>query len=215
MRQSTFLDEVLIDPVGLLKPCTSRATFVYPILLRLANLPERSTNQVLHLAGFPLFDVKYELCEIILCEVSENLKNIGITIMDGPFFSLIPFGDTGYHALSSVLYTPHKSVYNNLPIFDCQEGVECSQLQLQNCNICPNKPDTNWLLMDDYVKKYLNSNIDLKYVSSMFSIKTLLKSSETDDSRPTIVQNYSESPYFYTVLSGKINTIYDLDTLLN
>jgi hypothetical protein len=47
MRQSTFLDEVLIDPIGLLKPCTSRATFVYPILLRLANLPERSTNQIL------------------------------------------------------------------------------------------------------------------------------------------------------------------------
>jgi hypothetical protein len=47
MRQSTFLDEVLIDPVGLLKPCTSRATFVYPILLQLANLPERSMNQTL------------------------------------------------------------------------------------------------------------------------------------------------------------------------
>ncbi len=47
MRQSTFLDEVLIDPIALLKPCTSRATFVYPILLRLANLPERSSNQIL------------------------------------------------------------------------------------------------------------------------------------------------------------------------
>ncbi len=47
MRQSTFLDEVLIDPVGLLKPCTARATFVYPILLRLANLPARNTNQLL------------------------------------------------------------------------------------------------------------------------------------------------------------------------
>jgi hypothetical protein len=47
MRQSTFIDEVLIDPIGLLKPCTSRATFVYPILLHLANLPERSTNQIL------------------------------------------------------------------------------------------------------------------------------------------------------------------------
>jgi hypothetical protein len=47
MRQSTFIDEVLIDPIGLLKPCTSRATFVYPILLHLANLPERSSNQIL------------------------------------------------------------------------------------------------------------------------------------------------------------------------
>jgi hypothetical protein len=47
MRQSTFLDEVLIDPVGLLKPCTSRAIFVYPVLLHLAHLPERSTNQIL------------------------------------------------------------------------------------------------------------------------------------------------------------------------
>lgn len=32
------------------------------------------------------FKIKYELCEIILCEPSEKLKSTGITVMDGPFF---------------------------------------------------------------------------------------------------------------------------------
>ena len=38
--------------------------------------------------------------------------------------------------------------------------------------------------------------------------------SEIDDSRPTVIKQYSEKPYFYTVLSGKINTIYDLEEIL-
>ncbi|MBK8515903.1 MAG: NAD(P)/FAD-dependent oxidoreductase [Saprospiraceae bacterium] len=178
------------------------------------NATYGSTNQILHKAGFSLFDVKYELCEIILCEVSGNYKEIGITVMDGPFFSLIPFGNTGLHALSSVLYTPHKTTNNLLPDFSCQQGVECSNLQLQNCNFCPQRPISNWKLMLDQTREYLKNDLELQYKKSMFSVKTLLKSSETDDSRPTIVQKYSESPYFYTVLSGKINTIYDLDALL-
>ncbi len=178
------------------------------------NATYSSTNQILNLAGFPLFDVKYELCEIILCKVSDNFQNIGVTIMDGTFFSLIPFGSTGLHALSSVIYTPHKTSSSVLPEFDCQQGLECSDKQLSNCNTCPNKPKTNWSLMLAQTAHYLNDEIELQYVRSMYSIKTLLKSSEQDDARPTIIQKYSESPYFYSVLSGKINTIYDLDTLL-
>ena len=43
----------------------------------------------------------------------------------------------------------------------------------------------------------------------------VLMSSEIDDSRPTVIRKYSEGPTFVGVLSGKINTVYDLDEVLS
>ena len=53
-----------------------------------------------------------------------------------------------------------------------------------------------------------------RYKESLFSMKPILKSSEIDDSRPTAIKVHSESPTFISVLSGKINTVYDLDEYL-
>ena len=46
-------------------------------------------------------------------------------------------------------------------------------------------------------------------------MKPILKASEIDDSRPTVVRRYSDAPAFVSVLSGKINTVYDLDPFLD
>ena len=50
---------------------------------------------------------------------------------------------------------------------------------------------------------------------SLYSMKPILVSSEIDDSRPTVIRKYSENPTFVSVLSGKINTVYDLDEVLD
>ena len=42
-------------------------------------------------------------------------------------------------------------------------------------------------------------------------MKPILKASEIDDSRPTVVRVMNREPMFVSVLSGKINTVYDLD----
>ena len=52
------------------------------------------------------------------------------------------------------------------------------------------------------------------YRKSLFSMKPILMSSEIDDSRPTVVRVCSTKPTFISVLSGKINTVYDLDEVL-
>lgn len=52
------------------------------------NATYASTNQILEKVGFEKFGIKYELCEIILCDVNEKLKDIGFTVMDGPFSPL-------------------------------------------------------------------------------------------------------------------------------
>ena len=45
-------------------------------------------------------------------------------------------------------------------------------------------------------------------------MKPILKSTEIDDSRPTVIRTFSMNPTFISVLSGKINTVYDLDEVL-
>ena len=198
---------------------------VYEILLEngervetgfLLNATYGSTNQILDLAGFEAFKIKYELCEIILCEAKEQLLDVGITVMDGPFFSIMPFGKTGSHSLTSVTFTPHVSSFESLPAFHCQtrSGGYCTPQQLGNCNDCPAQPESAWPYMSSMARKYLKEAYGFSYTGSLFSMKPILKASEVDDSRPTVIRKASEKPTFVSVLSGKINTVYDLDEVL-
>lgn len=180
------------------------------------NATYAGTNQILNMAGFAKFGIKYELCEIILCNVNDKLKDIGFTVMDGPFFSIMPFGKTGYHSLTSVTFTPHTTSYDEVPVFDCQKksSGHCSTFRLGNCNDCPAKPVTAFPYMAHLARKYMLDDYGFEYEKSLFSMKPVLMSSEIDDSRPTVIRKYSERPTFVSVLSGKINTVYDLDEVL-
>lgn len=181
----------------------------------LLNASYASTNQILNMLNLPFVNIKYELCEVILVEVSDELKNVGLTVMDGPFFSIMPFGKTGLHSLTAVTFTPHETSYDKLPTFKCQnEKNGCSPTCLKNCNTCPNKPNTAYEKMYHIAKKYLNDDLKIKYVSSLYTIKPILQTSEIDDSRPTIIREYTKNPTFVTVFSGKMNTMYDLDNVL-
>lgn len=180
------------------------------------NATYASVNQILEKLNFEKFKIKYELCEIILCNVNDKLKEVGITVMDGPFFSIMPFGKTGFHSLTSVTFTPHMTSYDALPSFDCQKKSNgfCSPTQLGNCNDCPAKPKSAWDYMSNLARKYLKDEYQFTYAGSLFSMKPILKASEIDDSRPTVIKKFSENPTFISVLSGKINTVYDLDEVL-
>ncbi|MEZ4357080.1 MAG: FAD-dependent oxidoreductase [Eubacteriales bacterium] len=181
------------------------------------NATYASVNQIHKMLGFEPFKIKYELCEIILCKVSDSLKNVGITVMDGPFFSIMPFGNTGLHSLTSVTFTPHMTSYESTPVFDCQKRSDgyCSPDRLGNCNTCPAKPQSAWPYMSSLARKYLRGEFEFEYVESLFSMKPILMASEVDDSRPTIIRKFNDSPTFVSVLSGKINTVYDLDEVLS
>lgn len=192
------------------------------------NATYASVNQVLKLlegVEAELFPLKYELCEIILCKPNDALRKIGLTVMDGPFFSIMPFGRTGYHSLTSVTFTPHKTCYEAAPHFPCffgqnesgaESGVEafCTRRRLGNCNFCENRPKSAWEYMSALARKYIREDFTFEYDKSLFSMKPILKASEIDDSRPTVIRYASTEPTFLSVLSGKINTVYDLDEFL-
>ena len=163
------------------------------------------------------FKIKYELCEIILCDVNTRLKDTGITVMDGPFFSIMPFGKTGTHSLTSVTFTPHEACHQVFPNFECMKTSKgfCSSSALGNCNDCPVRPKSAWPYMSSLARKYMNSDLNFTYKNSLFSMKPILEVSEIDDSRPTVIKKLVSKPFFFSVLSGKINTVYDLDAILD
>ncbi|WP_309120825.1 FAD-dependent oxidoreductase [Paenibacillus sp.] len=187
-------------------------TLIAPNVL---NVTYASTNQILNKFNADFLKIKYEICEVILTKANKELEGKGITMMDGPFFSVMPFGLSGLHSLTSVVDTPHMSSTEALPTFPCQsKNNKCSPMQLMNCSLCESKPNSAFTRMKQLANKYLSDNLSFEYDHSLFAVKTILAEAELDDSRPTVIKRLSTAPNLYTVMSGKFNTIYDLEEAL-
>ena len=181
----------------------------------LLNTTYASVNQVAKMLTDDLIKTKYELCEVVLCNVPRLYLNVGITVMDGGFFSLMPWGNSPLYTLTSVHHTPHYQYYGTFPKFECMKGDEgCSERHLEDCNTCSHKPQSAFEYMMSIVNKFLPDSHLIKYSRSLFAVKSILSTAEDDDSRPTIIKKYDNFKGFYSVLSGKISTIYELDEIL-
>lgn len=179
------------------------------------NASYAGTNQVLTLLGEEALALKYELCEIILTNVSDELRGVGLTVMDGEYFSLMPYGLSGFHSLTSVGFTPHRVSHDATPHFVCQaRNPVCNDVALDNCSFCPEAPASSWPFVSQMTRRYLGDQHTVRFAESLYAVKTVLKTSEVDDARPTMVIRHSEAPWLTSVLSGKIATIYDLDEAL-
>jgi len=178
------------------------------------NATYAGINEVIDKFGQNCFDLKYELCEIILCKVPKRFKNVGITVMDGDFFSIMPFGSSDLHVLTSVRYTPHSVSYNKFPTFKNRPNKSiCKMHGVSECIVCSQNLKSAWTKMRALSQSFLKDGFKIEYKNSEFEIKALLKSSENDDSRPTIIRHHTSNPTFISVLAGKISTIYDLEKI--
>lgn len=177
------------------------------------NATYAGTNAINSIFGVPDLDLMYEIAETARVE-SKVLRHTGLTVIDGPFASFIPYGNSGQISLTSVIYTHHKASYSRLPEFDCQQiNANCRPAFISNCNPCAARPVSNQEKMVRQIKQYLNPDISMKYVDSMFTLKAKLKSSFADDARPTKIVKLDDHPSFYCLFSGKINSIYEIEKL--
>lgn len=178
------------------------------------NTTYAAVNTINRLFNEEYYEIKYQLCEMILGKW--NVEDLSITVMDGKFFSCMPFGKNDIQTLTTVGHTPHETCYEHLPKFKCQENNEfCSSERIGNCNFCPKKPKTRFDDMMKIYKTFMKDDFKYEYGKSLFTIKPTLISSEVDDGRPTIVKKYREKPTYVSCLSGKFSTIYMLDEFLN
>lgn len=141
--------------------------------------------------------LKHEITEMALVDVPPALKGLGITVMDGPFFSMMPFPHLSMHTLSHVRYTPHMH-WSDL------SGIDPYQrLKDYECNTRVDR-----MIRD--AGRYMPSITEAKYIKSLFEVKTVLKKNEGDDGRPILFEKYKDLPGCYSILGGKIDNIYDI-----
>ncbi len=177
------------------------------------NATYAELNAVNRACGLPLRGLMHEISEMAFV-YSRAFGNTGLTVMDGPFCSLMPYGQGGLLSLSSVAYTHHRVSYDAEPTFSCQqERPDCTPATLRNCRTCPVRPASNYPKMLAQVRRYLHPAVDLAYRESAFTVKSKLLANFIDDGRPTAVDKVGEGPDFYCLFAGKINSIYAVEEL--
>lgn len=154
----------------------------------------------------------HEITELALVS-APALSAIGLTVMDGQFCSMMPYGLSNLLSVSSVPYTHRKVSYEDAPTFDCQnEEPRCKPDSYSICNDCPARPPTSSLKMIKQIQHYVSHDITMEYAYSLYTIKSKLQSSHIDDARPTDIALLHERPPFYCIFAGKINSIYEIES---
>ena len=141
--------------------------------------------------------LKHEIAEIALVEMPPELRDVGVTVMDGPFFSALPFPARGLHSLSHVRHTPH------VQWRDCGEADPDLQLAAHG------SPTRVTRMLRD-AARFLPVIADARVVESFYEVKTVLAKNESDDGRPVLFERHAEAPGCFSILGGKIDNIYDI-----
>ncbi len=163
------------------------------------NCTYSQINYVNANSGIQLVPLKHEMTEMCLVEVPDQLKLYGITVMCGPFFSVMPFPSAGVHSFSHVRYTPHYDWSDNNE--NAYEDAHTKFLTAQR--------NSAWRYMQKDAVRYMPILSECKYDRSLWEVKTVLPRSESDDSRPILFLPHHGLKGFHCVMGGKIDNVYD------
>jgi hypothetical protein len=171
------------------------------------------TNSLRTSMGLPLLPLNFELAEVNLGTVTPDMRGLGFTVMDGPFWSLMPFGNSELVSLTSVGLTPLRRS-SGLPIFDCQDKrTGCSGSKLADCGTCNVRPVSSLKHQIQQMSLFLKNSNFFTHEKSLLTVKSKLSTSQVDDARPTLILKEG-SKNIWTVFSGKISTLFDLEEAL-
>lgn len=166
------------------------------------NITYSQINDVLDRANLPRAKLKHELAEVALVEPPPNLDGVGVTVMDGPFFSCMPFPSENLYSLTHVRYTPHKS-------WTDEDGLGSAYAMFEK-----SRPTSQAQHMIHDARRYLPSLDGVSVRKSLFEVKTVLIKNERDDGRPILYQRKPHDSHVISILGAKIDNIYDLFDLV-
>jgi glycine/D-amino acid oxidase-like deaminating enzyme len=171
---------------------------------RVFNCTYSRLNWIAKNSDLPQAALKHEMTEMALVEVPDELRGLGITVMCGPFFSIMPFPPLGLHTLSHVRYTPHCEWF---------DGKNANYLDpYAYWSKYPRRSRFEHMIRD--AARYLPALRGCRYQGSIWEVKTVLPQSEVDDSRPILWFRHGSVPELVSVMGGKLDNIYDvLDVL--
>jgi hypothetical protein len=138
-----------------------------------------------------------ELTEVVLLNPPSILMQTDITIMDGPFWSLMNYPGGSSHALTHVTHTVHERW------FPPDRPVRFNARQFSRDNSAFSD------MIADAVR-YVPAMAGCSYKSSLWTTRVVLAENENDDGRPTLVEYDERTPRIISVLGSKFGSVYDV-----
>lgn len=139
-------------------------------------------------------DLKKEVAEVAMIHPPRELAQLAVTVMDGPFFSTMPFPPLECHSLTHVRYTPHHTWRG--PGEAPKPGVSRVQLMIRDA------------------ARFLPCMEAAVPLRSLWEVKAVLSRSEQNDARPVLVDTAPESGRIISILGSKFDHVYDVEALL-
>jgi glycine/D-amino acid oxidase-like deaminating enzyme len=162
------------------------------------NVTYANINHLLLSSGVTPMALKHELAEVALAAPPPEMKGAAVTVMDGPFFSTMPYPSEKLFSFTHVRYTPHYSWVDGNG--DRSPYRVAEQLPRQ----------TRWRHMVQDAQRYLPCAAQFEYQTSLFEVKTVMVKNERDDGRPILLRRHADAPRLVSVMGAKIDNIYDL-----
>lgn len=158
----------------------------------LVNATYGGINYINNLLGLPLQTFQYELCELPV--TFTPWKDTGWMIMDGPFFSAMPFGYSKNHLFYDVELSVLERTIGKFPNFKFgKEYYDNEEIRTERFN----KYKEKW-------KSWIGEIESCRHLHSMYVTRVILPKTEKTDARPTIIKELL--PGFWQIFSGKITT---------
>ena len=144
----------------------------------------------------PQLKLKHEITEIALVKVPPVFSKMGVTVMDGAFFSVMPFPAEELHSFTHVRYTPH---------VNWRSGEKENPYAV--LADYPKESRYGYMVRD--ASRYMPLLKKCEYVRSHFEVKTVMQANEVDDGRPILFKQHN-AERIYSILGSKIDNIYDV-----
>lgn len=163
------------------------------------NATYAALNDVLTRSGLETSPLIHELTEVAIVRPPDGLRGMGVTVMDGPFWSSIPFPTLSAYSLTHVRYTPHFRWRSD----DADAGDSARRASEPRQSHAP--------LMQRDAQRFMPMMRDARYLASLWETKTILPRSAGDDSRPMLARRHDDAPGLVSVLGAKIDSVYDVE----
>lgn len=165
-------------------------------------------NPLLAASHLPTLALKTEITEMALVRRPPALEGVGVTVMDGPFFSLMPYGRDGLCTLSHVRYTPSMVTHDNAA--DMYAATAYARRTLPG----------RMAHMRNDAARYLPAMRHVQPAGSLWEAKVVPLKNELDDGRPIVFREAlgqwgGTGAAIAAVLGSKLDSIYEWEALLH
>ena len=153
------------------------------------NATYASQNLLKNWLGFPALEIEFRLKEVPIVRLPTHLRQ-AVTIMDGPFVTIVPIGNTGLYTFGDVARSIIETKFSTGGIPWSQDYIKSRPSRFEEMKAA-----------NPY---YIPITSQAEYVESMFAVLPILPNSNETDTRLTAVTNHGRG--CWSVFEGKIVT---------